>query len=362
VERSETGPSRIRLQEIDALRGLAAVSVLLLHFTTDFHRDFKPSVLSDISWNYGAYGVHLFFMISGFVILMSAERFTRPRTFVLARASRLYPTYWAALALTSTLLLFADLPTAPAADQVVRRLLVNLTMVQSAVGVSSLDSVYWTLQVELSFYLVVIALIWRRAVDRALYVFVAFVALAVLEHVLVPRPLPTWWQHLRGLLIVEHVYLFTIGIVIYKARHGFRWSHAFVIGLCLLSPITADYFPNSPEMDTVVVACLAFVLYAATAGWLPGLRSRALLTLGALSYPLYASHHWVGFTVLHHGDRAGLAPNCALALAICTCLVVSWLIHRCIEMPAMSWVRARYGAPASVRGVRPASDAAPAPD
>ncbi len=76
----------MRIKERDALRGLAALAVVLFHYTTQFEKLFGHS--NELSWSmpYGDLGVHLFFMISGFVI---------------SRFSRLYPAYWLAIILTT---------------------------------------------------------------------------------------------------------------------------------------------------------------------------------------------------------------------------------------------------------------------
>lgn len=49
--------------------------------------------------SYGFYGVHLFFVVSGFVILTSLER-SGPRKFIISRFVRLYPVYWLVCGLT----------------------------------------------------------------------------------------------------------------------------------------------------------------------------------------------------------------------------------------------------------------------
>ena len=89
-----------RLQELDVLRGLAALSVLCYHYTTHYKDLFSPSgpVLFNFAW--GNCGVQIFFIISGFVILMTLEKTQRPMDFIVSRFSRLYPCYWAAVILT----------------------------------------------------------------------------------------------------------------------------------------------------------------------------------------------------------------------------------------------------------------------
>src|SRR2546423_3808210 len=116
--------SRHRLAELDALRGVPVLMVLAYHYTTRFGELF-PLAAAPASFPFGAYGVELFFVISGFVIFMTLDRSERPADFLPARFSRLYPAYWAAvLTTTSVLWLFNGPLPAPPASQVA----VNLTL------------------------------------------------------------------------------------------------------------------------------------------------------------------------------------------------------------------------------------------
>ena len=63
-----------RLVEVDALRGLAALAVVLFHYTTRFTELFAPNPPPTFSFPDGHYGVNLFFIISGFVIFMTLEK------------------------------------------------------------------------------------------------------------------------------------------------------------------------------------------------------------------------------------------------------------------------------------------------
>ena len=79
--------NQTRLQPLDALRGIAALGVVLFHFTLG--RNGYENI-----FRFGTTGVDLFFMISGFVIFMSLEKADGLRTFLINRFSRLYPAYW----------------------------------------------------------------------------------------------------------------------------------------------------------------------------------------------------------------------------------------------------------------------------
>ncbi|MGH8965075.1 MAG: acyltransferase family protein, partial [Actinomycetes bacterium] len=89
---------RPRLAALDGLRFLAAMAVLAYHYVAVNHHAWGPR--TDVSFPnlqplvaYGSFGVQLFFVISGFVILMSAWG-RDVRSFTASRVGRLFPAYW----------------------------------------------------------------------------------------------------------------------------------------------------------------------------------------------------------------------------------------------------------------------------
>src|SRR5690606_1085154 len=86
-----------RYLELDALRGIATLMVVLIHYTlrwSAYYTILKQSTT----------GVDLFFIISGFVIFMSLNYISGSREFIVNRLARLYPTYWAAVTFTFLLM------------------------------------------------------------------------------------------------------------------------------------------------------------------------------------------------------------------------------------------------------------------
>ena len=79
-----------RLQELDALRGVAALCVAFFHYT-------NGTFLYNLVFKFGGTAVDLFYMISGFVIFLSVVNAASWKEFVKKRIARLYPTYWICL-------------------------------------------------------------------------------------------------------------------------------------------------------------------------------------------------------------------------------------------------------------------------
>ncbi len=89
------------------------------------------------------------FLISGFVIAWTVDRRQTPADFIVSRLSRLYPAFWASIAITVLLSAWAPLP---GVHLTLPQVLANLTMLQEYLGEPPADGVFWSLTVELTFY------------------------------------------------------------------------------------------------------------------------------------------------------------------------------------------------------------------
>ena len=117
----------MRIKELDAYRGLAALSVVLYHYTTIYAKDF--GVESDAYFSYGWLGVPFFFILSGFVITLTVERCKTGWEFLKKRFLRLYPTYWICMLITLAVIGFTKSQSVhPMFDRPLVDILMNFTM------------------------------------------------------------------------------------------------------------------------------------------------------------------------------------------------------------------------------------------
>ncbi|MER5898111.1 acyltransferase, partial [Streptomyces sp. NPDC001876] len=118
--------------------------------------------------SYGSYGVQLFFLISGFVICLSAWDRT-PGQFVRARFLRLFPAYWFSAAVA--FVVWRALPDGSRTGPSISESLTNLTMLQVPLSAQHLVGAYWTLWAELTFCLIFLLVIWKGLDYRRVSVF-----------------------------------------------------------------------------------------------------------------------------------------------------------------------------------------------
>ena len=152
---------------------------------------------------YGWLGVELFFLISGFVICMSSIGHTLGE-FVTSRITRLYPAYWFAIVLTTAVLLLWPGQSRCRWSDVA----VNLTMFQSGYDLPSVDAVYWTLWIELHFYVLFAIVVWRGVTYRRVATFCG----AWLVASVIGRELGGKWD---TMLIADYAPFFVAGVAFY---------------------------------------------------------------------------------------------------------------------------------------------------
>ncbi|MFD5475495.1 acyltransferase family protein [Streptomyces sp. NPDC127105] len=343
------GTSRDRLAALDGLRFLAALSVVLFHFAGQtpgamqviWGRPYQSvfPALHDY-FAFGRLGVDLFFLISGFVICMSAWGRT-PRDFFISRVTRLYPMYWIAIVVSACVIYFADTPFGHPHPRV---LLANFTMLQTPLGVSNLDPVYWTLWPELCFYLTFAVVVWKGLSYQRVVIFCGLWTVAA---VLAPA------AHIPLLTLVVNptsAPYFIAGMAFYL-MHRYRPT-PLLWGIVAMSWLLALHFLLAPtggrnNWETwapwrgwlVLAVTLFFLMVGAIAlGRTRRLRWRGLTVMGTMTFPLYLLHDTLGMTVAHHfGDR--FDPLLLVGVTVVALVVLAYLVHRFVERPMVRAMR-----------------------
>jgi peptidoglycan/LPS O-acetylase OafA/YrhL len=361
-----------RIIGLDYLRGGAAVAVVL------FHLGFKgPSegwmIGGQFGWfsavtGYGYLGVNLFFLISGFVIAMSAEKNTW-LNFLRARFIRLIPAMWICASVTAIgILAFAALTTTQETQStfVARAVAKNtwgnyfasLTLAPSWFGFAGIDSAYWSLRVEVQFYLAVCLLLFfnKRNWITGLLVLWLFASTINLIR-------PVW--RIDFIFCLTWAPYFIVGIVIYGWRAhgasllkqiGLSWSCILCLGYAYKSAVKDGY--ESPLMTCGLVITI-IVLFAYTVLKPERLSNtnknqfaKTGLMFGVISYPLYLVHQELGYaffnTIASRFDlTSSISTTTTLAFTIIIISTLSWAIHQWPERAITSCLRKYLPSPKS---------------
>ena len=326
----------LRFYELDILRFLAAFAVVFFHYTflnaTEIMTLETFPVLGEI-FKYGYLGVELFFMISGFVILLTASK-KDWLSFIISRMVRLYPVFWIAVTLTSlAIVLFGNETTQVTFPQY----LWNLTMLSDYFGIENIDPVYWTLQIELKFYFwIFIILIFRKIqyIDYFIFIWLVFSVLETFHLI---------HNFTHPILMSEWAPYFSAGALFYRI-HTQGLTHKRFAMLILAYCLSVYFAIQGAELKTqlygiyfssVVIATLITIYYVIFTLIILGKTThlcRSWFTvIGAITYPLYLLHQKLG---LIGYEIIGQSINKYLLLILMTLsmITLAFLLHRFFEI------------------------------
>jgi peptidoglycan/LPS O-acetylase OafA/YrhL len=344
---------------LDLLRFAAAFSVMLYHLAfwswafpagqvalaSKGVADFQDwPLITSTGW----IGVQVFFVISGFVIATSAANSTASRFFI-SRFTRLVPAVWVCATITLIAWLLIDVGT-PLAHM--RAYVKSVTFIPVPVWI---DSVYWTLGVEIAFYALVLCLVaynrfsWLKpimcGIGLASSLFWLGHAFAAVNPDSTTFAFFSQLQssRLAQLSLLHHGVFFAIGVLLWmrlmrqRSRDQIAWLVVFFAGGCL--QIIADSalkFAKTGLASSALLACGLWLSSMCALYWMvrnnhqvqglptPGLQ--VLRRLGLITYPLYLLHNVTGGALLGTFVGWGMNPADGLLLTLGAILALSWWV------------------------------------
>lgn len=320
-----------RLLELDALRGLAALAVVIYHYFYRYDILYGHEGLSTEWAQLGKLGVQLFFMVSGFVIYWTLNRVDKPLDFLVSRFSRLYPTFWFSALLTFTIISFFGLP---GREINLHHAIMNAFMFHEYAGIKHIDGVYWTLTIELTFYFWIFIFFITGVLKYTEYLFSPLIMISVLQS----QGLIEFSELINKILMLQYLSYFLAGICFYKLMNKLanKFTYAILM-LCMVS--TLFVFSKGVFLITSAFYLLFFL---AVSGRLKFLSIKPLVILGSMSYSLYLLHQNIGYIVINKLYNIGVNPILSIILAILTTLSLAYLTTRFVEKPSLIVIRNAY--------------------
>lgn len=344
-----------RFAFVDALRGIAALLVAVHHIERygplrESASVWIPDFLREIAFN-GKYGVQMFFVISGFVIAYSIRgAWITPGylgSFALRRAIRLDPPYWTAIACVLALHAFAPLfdvvpsPFEEAEPQAVQAI-AHLFYLQNILGFENLSVGFWTLCIEVQFYLLLVILTGvaqrftaagssqeKGASGPSLLLVFAPLALVSLFFFHLDHAYDNWvirflcmfflgalaWWTLEGRLPSRIFWLYVLVVV---GRLAFAWALDLAIAL-------------ATGVSIYLVGRAGRLHNCCNASWLQ--------FLGRVSYSLYLIHYPVSHIVVNVGyyltGESTVAAVLWLIVALAASLAAAHGLYVLVEAPSV---------------------------
>lgn len=326
-----------RINEIDLYRFIAAIAVLIFHYA------FRGSAYDDLSVmsypqlnpiaKYGYLGVQFFFMISGFVIFMTATNATA-LSFIRSRAIRLYPAFWACCTITFVAILIAEDPKFTATPS---QYLINMTMASGFFQQPSIDGAYWSIFVEIRFYILILIVLLLGRMKQAEYFMLAWLAYTA-------KTLAFGMDRFSVHLISEYSAFFIAGACLFLVRRDgistlrlVNILGAFALGMHQAIKQAENIAPIfKTDLSTGVVAAIItcfFIILSLSALKKTGIIGRKdWSTIGALTYPLYLIHQFLGYIIFNKLyltiDRHILFFGTILLM-----IFIAYIINTLIEKP-----------------------------
>jgi peptidoglycan/LPS O-acetylase OafA/YrhL len=317
-----------RVEIVEPLRGLAALSVAWFHFTNGGALLPSDSRLRDWS-SRGWVGVEVFFVISGFIVpyslFVGGYKFPKDwPTFVLKRIIRLDPPYLAAIAiciLLSYVVTFAPGFAGQSPSITLPQVLAHLGYVNAFLGYDWLNPVFWTLAIEFQFYLVV-AMIFPVLASSSMFVRLAVLGTMCALSVLIEP----------GQYMFRYCGLFALGATAFQKYVGRSSLVEFLVATAIIAVVVAKVLGILVAVTTVAAALLIALVTIRRYG--------PLAFVGALSYSLYLLHVPIGGRVINLGTRFAHTFGTQIAVlitALIVSLIASYMMYRFVERPAQRW-------------------------
>jgi peptidoglycan/LPS O-acetylase OafA/YrhL len=358
-----------RINFANYLRGMACCFVVIAHIITVF---FAPAVASrltnmpqysgvlptqilpiySLGINWAEIGVALFFIISGFVIPISLQKYESFQ-FLVARFFRIVPTYIIGFSITICALGLGAWYYGTHFSYSLWTVITNYALISDFVATASIDAVAWTLMTELKFYLLcAIIITWIKDSDYSkilLLCIALFISMKVLLDGLLWIPFSSVFLFnipiLTFMFIGSMLYFFYSGKInrIEMIVSIFTLSFLFIVE-AFEGPTFTNGFFNGPmgyiipyfEALGIFIICMIFSKHGSTI--IPQnfitMKTESLLSFFAdISYPLYIVHGVTNYVFMRILLDMGFSPLIVIGIALIDSVLIAFLLHVFIEVP-----------------------------
>lgn len=283
-----------------------------------------------VPWGY--YAVSTFFLISGFLTSSDIAKDTPPITFIKKRVNRLYPTFWVAMLITYFIAFFAHQGNVSFMD-----LLANTTMFPAVLGFEHVDGVYWTLQYELFFYVVISIILLINKRKLVLPLLLSWLLLSVAFYFL-QNNLNTYLSKIiRVFGIVDYVAVFVLGLAIglFKKKYMPKLLYLTIMAISFVSFFLYKGLSQSIFLAINFVV-LQYVICNENCLINKNNRiTRPITWIAALSYPLYLIHQKIGYILISNTiSITGYDGIAIIILPVMLSVMLAYCLHRYVEINA----------------------------
>lgn len=320
---------------LDILRFLAAFWVMNFHY-------FLGDSGDEHWYRYGNLGVQMFFIISGFVIVLSLKGKTL-KEFALSRFIRLFPLYWFICTLTYIVTLIVP----NARPLTFHDFLTSMTMLGDQINGflhygGLIDASYWTLSVELIFYIAIGLFVYLFSYKNIRYFLLGWLCISIIS---IFFNLDN--NYYIKLLLVHHAFYFVFGsalalLISKEATNKYEKIIDYILlfgssvySIFIISSIYPLYLTPNPQdsLWITIINILLFVIMLAVVYLSPKIKNskviKDLIIIGGITYPLYLLHQTLGTTIINYlTDTEILSRNTLAILFEIVIIAVACIVYK----------------------------------
>ncbi|MHC8408176.1 acyltransferase family protein [Pseudomonas sp. TMB3-21] len=360
-----------RIVFANLLRGIGAIAVVISHYVGIFWvmhpgisemmgvapipnfpaLDFPLKWIAEYCIVFGQFGVGVFFIVSGLVIPFSLKNDSR-LGFLYRRALRIYPVYIAGFCIVMLALYvlsaYADVVYRFTASDILAHFGV---ITRGPLGVTRIDGISWTLEVEIYFYLAM-CVFGTRIINFGVK---RYITLAVMIAIAAGLTLKTQ-GYLIGVQVASGL-LLMLGTAYYSMLKGTLTHKEFwAVQTCVTALILISWLrvaePASYIVQWVIGYLLALGVFYSCFLMRNRIKENSILShLSDISYPLYVVHALFGYAIMYILVDSGLGPYSAIPVATFCAYGAALLLHLYVEKPSMIWIKRSRGRGVAVQNV-----------
>jgi peptidoglycan/LPS O-acetylase OafA/YrhL len=362
-----------RIKIIDGFRFISIISVILFHFYSRYTQpannvNYYPyNDEFEHYFNQGHFGVKFFFIISGFVIFYTMERSASFSSFFYKRFIRLFPSMFLCSIVTFIFVELADrekifpffhsstilsfLPSWTFTPPLIWNLILNRNDIEVISGS------YWTLWVEVSFYLLAGAIFfinsgnflsnWVKALT--IVTFLRIITYSKVQNIFdngssIKKILLMTREGLHFFAVSQFMIYFTLGILFYTIFDKKKISRFNFSVILALSGLELYLLEHNSLRVLFILTILLFVIFIYKGEYLNFLKANLITRIGMTSYTLYLIHESIGVILINKlgaftgpGFVTGLIP----VIVIFILILFSELVYRFYEVPLNRYFKKR---------------------
>lgn len=297
------------------------------------------------NFDWGAYGVALFFIISGFVIPFSVKN-RKWKGFLVARLFRIVPTYMFGFSITLLAILSSSIYFGLDWPFTMHEVVIHyFPGIRDLLYSRNIDQIVWTLEIELKFYLIVaICIYWFKQYSTKVFVvpmllflfsvFFSFNNIGVNSII---------FQRMISLIqgLSQYVTFMYIGVAFHYLYCGKISRKLATILIFILFIMFSIEFKMGPFRDVWILTWsygIALITFLFAYSYPKFFTSNPVSNFFAnVSYPLYVIHGIAGYVALRIMFENNFSVLVSLVAVIVVALALSYLIHLFIELPTQKW-------------------------